>query len=262
MQSLLGQSAPTEILVINSGGGDVGKVLQDAGIHVRSIDYGERLYAGAARNRGIENTAAPYVAFLASDCRALPGWVENRLMRHAAGAPAVASAIVNSHPLSPVACAAYIGMFMRRLPGLPEAMAIRFGVSFDRRLFSEFGVFDESAATNEDTEFIKRLLPEIRPVWAPEVQTVHLNETRFFALVADQFKRGIRDGRDERKIFGKPLLKIARDVMRQSRHARRLARAGLQDPERRRVMMSMPILWITLAAKAGGVLVSGFLSGR
>ena len=257
VRSLLAQNTPNEVFVINSGGGDVGKVLKDAGIKVPFENYPERMFAGAARNRGIERTQAPYVAFLASDCLALEGWVEYRLKRHREGASAVACAVVNSHPRHLVACAAYIGMFMRRLPGLPDNLAIRFGASFDRRLFSKFGLFDETLPTNEDTEFMKRLPPEFQPVWAPEVQTVHINETLFFALVADQFLRGTRDGRDERRIFGKPILKIARDVLRQSRHARRLARVGLNGAERTHVLMSMPILWVALAAKASGVLVSG-----
>lgn len=259
VRSLLDQGTTSEILVINSGGGHVGQVLEEAGIDVPSIDYVERLFVGAARNRGIENTRAPFVAFLASDCRALEGWVENRLRRHGDGASAVASAIVNSHPANPVACAAHIGMFMRRLPGLPDNLAIKFGASFDRKLFARYGVFDETLATSEDTEFLKRLPPEMQPVWAPEVQTVHLNETRFVALLVDQFKRGIRYGRDVHKIFGKPYLKIARDVMRQSKHGLRLARAGLKGSERTRVMISMPIFWITLVAMTSGVLVSRFL---
>jgi glycosyltransferase involved in cell wall biosynthesis len=257
VRSLLAQNTPNEVFVINSGGGDVGKVLKDAGTKVPFENYPERMFAGAARNRGIERTQAPYVAFLASDCLALEGWVEYRLKRHREGASAVACAIVNSHPRHLVACAAYIGMFMRRLPGLPDNLAIRFGASFDRRLFSKFGLFDETLPTSEDTEFLKRLPTELHPVWAPEVRTIHVNETRFIALIGDQFKRGIRYGRDMHRIFGKPHLKIARDVLRQSRHARRLARVGLAGPERTRVMLSMPILWVTLAAKASGVLVSG-----
>lgn len=168
----------------------------------------------------------------------------------------MASAIVNSHPLDLVACAAYVGMFMRRLPGLPDNLAIRFGTSFDRQIFGEYGLFEENVPANEDTEFLKRLAPEFYPIWAPDVQTVHINETRFFGLVSDQFRRGVRYGHDMHRVFGKPRLKIARDVMRKARHARRFARAGLSGPELDRVMMAMPLIWIALLVNAGGVLLS------
>jgi len=71
--------------VVNSAAGDAGALLRDARIDVTSRDYGERLFAAGARNRGIAATTAPVVAFLASDCRACPGWLEARLARHRAG---------------------------------------------------------------------------------------------------------------------------------------------------------------------------------
>jgi hypothetical protein len=37
---------------------------------------------GSARNIGIKATRAPYVAFLASDCRATQGWARKRLAAH------------------------------------------------------------------------------------------------------------------------------------------------------------------------------------
>lgn len=256
VRSLLEQETPTEILVVNSGGGNASEVLRQAGLDVPCIEYEERLHVGAARNRGIANTKAAYVAFLASDCRARPGWIEGRLIRHRAGARAVASAIVNSHPLHLVACAAYLCLFMRRLPGLPDDLAIRFGASYDRQIFGEYGLFEENVPTNEDTDFLKRLPPQLYPVWAPDVQTVHINETRFLDLVSDQFRRGVRYGHDMHRVFGKSRLKIARDVLRGTRHARKFARLGLKGPELDRVMMAMPLIRIALLANAGGVLLS------
>ena len=78
VRSLLAQDVPLEILVVNSGGGDAAGLLARAGLSVRVVETEERLFAGGARNRGIENTAAPHVAFLASDCLACPGWASAR----------------------------------------------------------------------------------------------------------------------------------------------------------------------------------------
>jgi glycosyltransferase involved in cell wall biosynthesis len=73
VQSLLAQEEPLEVVVVNSGGHDPTDTLREAGIEVPVIHRKERLYVGGARNLGIDATRAPYVAFLAADCIALPG---------------------------------------------------------------------------------------------------------------------------------------------------------------------------------------------
>ncbi|TIP33160.1 MAG: hypothetical protein E5X69_29260, partial [Mesorhizobium sp.] len=90
-------------------------------------------------------------------------------------ASAVASAVANSHPRNPIACAAYLVTYMRRLPGLPAEKAQRYGVSFDRTLFERYGVFNERMRSGEDTEFMARLPEALRPVWEPRVLTIHRN---------------------------------------------------------------------------------------
>lgn len=255
VRSLLDQSEPTEILVVNSGGGDVATMLGRAGVSVPTLEFPERLRVGAARNAGIGATSAPYVAFLASDCRARPGWVSARLARHRSGDRAVASAVVNSRSDSLIAAAAHVSLFMRRLPGLPADLALRFGVSFDRRLFDEYGLFDETLETNEDTEYMRRLPDALRPCWEPAVMTEHRNETRFLAYLADQFRRGRRQGADAERVTGRPRWKIARDLLRQARPARRLVAIGLAGEERRRAVSAMPVLRLALLAQALGVIV-------
>jgi len=256
VRSLLDQPVAAEILVVNSGGGDIASLLQRAGLAVRSIEYAERLYAGAARNRGIANTTAPLVAFLASDCRACPGWLETRLARHKAGARTVASAMVNSHPRNLVAWAAHLELFSRRLPGLPEGLTLRYGASFERAIFAEFGLFDEELRTGEDTEFLQRLPPDQRPVWEPRVRTVHLNQTRLCPMLIDEYRRGRRYGRDMQRILGWPIGKTVSQTIRQTRHARRHVRAGLEGSDRVFARAAIPVLRLALLAKALGILAA------
>nr|WP_245260517.1 glycosyltransferase family A protein [Mesorhizobium sp. L2C054A000] len=78
MTSLLDQDEPLEIMVVNSGGGEVLALLTGAGVKVPVIEVGRRLFVGAARNLGIAATKAPFVAFLADDCLACSGWAEAR----------------------------------------------------------------------------------------------------------------------------------------------------------------------------------------
>ena len=85
VRSLLEQDPPVEVVVVNSGGGDMAARLREAGLDVPVVEREERLFAGAVRNLGIAATRAPYVGFLAADCRAAPGWSRHRLRAHRAG---------------------------------------------------------------------------------------------------------------------------------------------------------------------------------
>jgi len=192
VRSLQAQDAPVEIVVVNSGGGRPAEMLRDAGANVRLIDVEARLYAGGARNIGIAASAAPYVAFLAADCAAEPGWVSGRLRRHRNGALAVSSAITNPTPDSAVAWASYMLLFARRVPGTTDAKCLHYGVSYARTLFDRFGRFREDLRSGEDTDFNGRLAGAVPIQWAPEVRTAHRHPTSLSALLRDQYLRGAR----------------------------------------------------------------------
>lgn len=65
------------------------------------ITHPARLLPGAVRNLGIAATSAPYVSFLAADCRAERGWAAGRLAAHRAGAPAVSGIMSPGPPAHP-----------------------------------------------------------------------------------------------------------------------------------------------------------------
>jgi glycosyltransferase involved in cell wall biosynthesis len=252
VRSVFDQNIPLEVLVVNSGGGNAKALLADCGIDVTVIDIEERLFAGAARNRGIAATRAPFVAFLADDCLAHPGWAEARLQRHQEGISAVASAILNSHPRNLVACAAHLVTYMRRLPGLPAEKAQRYGVSFDRKLFDQYGMFNERMASGEDTEFMARLPAALQPVWEPRVLTIHRNETSLFRLLADQYRRGRRYGAYLGSVEAGKRARPFRKVFRDRRNVGKLAKEGLSGKERTFARLSLPIAWMALFAKSLG----------
>ena len=78
VRSVLDQSTQVEVVVVNSGGGDPEPRLRAAGSS-QVINVRRPLYPGAVRNLGIDHTTAPFMAFLAADCLAEPGWVAGRL---------------------------------------------------------------------------------------------------------------------------------------------------------------------------------------
>jgi glycosyltransferase involved in cell wall biosynthesis len=195
VRSVLASAPRPEVVVVDSGGGDVERALASAGLEVPSISRPEPLYPGAVRNLGVAATSARYVAFLAADCIAEPGWVEGRLRRHRAGAAAVASAVTNAYPGSGVARASSMLLFHTRRPCAPPGERQLYGASYDRALFDRFGPFREDVRKGEDTDFHSRLEGEVSIEWAPEVRTAHRHPTRLLDLLRDQWARGRLAGR-------------------------------------------------------------------
>jgi glycosyltransferase involved in cell wall biosynthesis len=252
VRSLLEQREPLEIVVVNSGGGQARRRLTAAGIDVRVIEVPERLLPGAARNLAIEATRAPYLAFLAADCVALPGWVAGRLREHRRGAVAVAGTMANAHPHSLSARAAYLLLHNRRMPETPAHMRLLYSLSYQRAVFERHGRFREDLRAGEDSEFNARVEAEAEITWAPDVRAAHRNPRNPVALVRDQYRRGGRRIAMER-IDG---LGRQANVIRGARlnigwsldQARRVA-----DPaERRRLLRARPLIVAgSLAYRAG-----------
>ena len=71
VRSLIDQSPRVEVVVVNSGGGDMPSLLRRHGLEVPVIEHQQRLFVGAARNIGIKATRAPYVAFLAAKSKVM-----------------------------------------------------------------------------------------------------------------------------------------------------------------------------------------------
>lgn len=263
VRSLRAQSVPAEIVVVNSGGGDPAETLRQAGIDVKVINLQTRLLPGAARNVGIEATRAPYVAFLAADCVAEPGWVEGRVRRHQAGSPAVSCAVTCPHPRNLWSRASYIALFSRRMPRTPEGEVLHYGVSYARPLFGQFGVFREDLRSMEDSEFNDRLAAKIPITWAPEVRSAHLHPTTPFALGRDQLARGARMARARRRLTGRGQeWRVALNAFNRVRETLRLAWQAAGPGDRAYVVGAGLLLVPAAAAYALGALSSGMGRGE
>lgn len=204
VRSLAGQEPACEVLVVNSAGANPEPLLRAAGLSAPVLHRETRLLPGGARNIGVAATSAPYVAFLAADCLAEPGWVAARAARHRAGAALVASAIVNADPGSASALASHLALFARRMPRTPPARALLYGVSYTRALLEETGPFREDLRAGEDTEHLERAAGRARPAWAPEVRTAHRNPTSPAALLREHRARGARTARAYTRLDGLP----------------------------------------------------------
>ncbi len=258
VRSLLTQNPPVEIVVVNSGGGGMAARLKEAGIDVPVIEREERLFAGAVRNLGIAATRARYVGFLASDCRAAPGWSKLRIRAHRNGRTTVASAVIPSHPKNPVAWASHIALFRRRLPGIGRKDAAAYGASYDRALFDTYGLFRPDLRIAEDTEFHARLPKECQPVWTPQVQAIHDSPTGLIELIRDQYGRGGRASDAAWTVSGKRIAFSPRWTYTQVRSAIRLSRRAVK----RRELPTVRVAWLLLPLAIGAYAMGGAAANR
>ena len=253
--SLLEQELRPEIVVVNSGGGGAEDRLRAAGLDVPVIEREERLLPGGARNLGLAALEAPYVGFLAADCRAEPGWVAGRLRKHREGALAVSSFLTNAFPESRTASAAALLLHHRRMAHAPEFERLHNGLSYARELFDRFGLFREDLRTGEDTEF-KRRLVGVEVAWTPEVRTAHRNPRRPADLLREQYGRGRRTACARRTLdspVGRPgglPLEVLIDASRAWRYT-----ALEPDPSTRRALRrGWPLVAPAAVAYAAGAL--------
>lgn len=256
IRSLQAQDVPLEILLVNSGGGGPRELLARHGMDIPVVDLPQRVYVGAARNHGIRASRAPYVAFLAADCRARPGWARVRLARHRAGQMAVASAMVNSKPRSLISAAYHLVLFMRRLPRLPAQRAIRYGASYRREIFECCGLFAEDMRSGEDSDFLARLPSSATPEWCPEILTEHDNDIGFFRAIAEMFGRGRRYAREAARVKGLSRREIVRQGLRDLQRVHWFASMGLDAEELSIAKRAMPFFHCLMLARMAGVLVA------
>jgi glycosyltransferase involved in cell wall biosynthesis len=265
VRSIAGQAEePVELVAVNTGGGDAAATLARAGIAIPVVEHAERRYAGGARNLGIAATRAPWVAFLAADCLAAPGWVAGRLRRHRAGAAAVASALEHAAPRNPVSWAAHVALYARRMPGAPAGERLLYGVSYARELLARYGGFAEDLAAGEDTAFNRRLAEGGVPIeWAPEVRTRHRNPRRLGELIGDHYRRGARSAAAWAMVAGGPSPRqVARNALARLPASLRIAWRAAAPGERRWIATAVPLLPLVAVAYAAGALRGPREGGR
>lgn len=252
--SLLSQEPCPQIVVVNSGGGDVEERLVAAGHRVQVVAHAGRLLPGAGRNVGISLTTAPFVAFLADDCMAEPGWVAARLSAHDAGAMSVASALVCHRPNNPIAVAAHTSLFVRRMPAIEPRLALAYGASYSRKVFAKYGLFREDMEGGEDTEFHKRMRGRHKPAWRPEVRTIHQGETTIAGFLREQFFRGRRTADAWARMTGENGRAVARKTFARGRFIMTQTLRTAEPGQRAIARMAVPLIAIGNTVYALGAL--------
>ncbi|MCC7124800.1 MAG: glycosyltransferase [Acidobacteria bacterium] len=249
VRSLLDQVPQPEVVVVTSGAGHASDLLAREGIDVPVIHVSTRLLPGGARNAGIAATRAPFVAFLASDSVAQPGWVAGRLAAHAAGADVVSSPVVNLTPANPFASAMHTLLYPARLPETPRHARLHYGVSLARTVFTRLGVYRSDLRTGEDTELRERAGGRLRMVYRADVRTAHRNPTTLGAFLRDQQSRGALSVQARDELYGGSSRRlVVRNSLRRVRASVALALESTPPSERLNVWLGLP--WVLPGALA------------
>ena len=209
--SLLEQEPATELVVVHSGGAAPHVPAGVELVHEPSL-----LMPGAARNRGVAATTAPFVAFLAADCRALPGWVAGRLREHEAGADAVADVL--EPPAAVVPRAAWLMLHRRRTARTEQPLRLAAGLSYRRELLQ---AFDKQLRQGEDTELNARLAAALI-AYPTDVRTAHAYPNTARRVLSDAYARGARRVVAERAMGGAGRARVLREALHLIRDAPRL----------------------------------------
>ncbi len=255
VRSLLDQNEPCELVVVHSQGRGLAAALAAGGLAVTVIEREERLFPGSARNLGLAATRAPFVAFLAADCQAEPGWVAARLAAHRAGALAVASAVTHRARRNLAAWASYVSLFARRMPRVPPEQALRYGASYARSLFERIGPFRDDLRAGEDTELHQRLASRgIEITWAPSVRTAHDHPQTLRALLSDQFRRGARSTASWARLHGPSPRAVAWNAIARTLPTLVLAWRSAEARDHKWLALSIPLLPAAALAYALGAL--------
>ena len=251
---------PYEVIVVDSGDDDCAAHVAAAYPEARLIRSDRRLSAGAGRNRGAAAARAPYVAYLADDCRVAPDWLELRLAKHREGFEAVGGAVTNGTPFHPLGSAGYYLEYTAVMPStrILAEQPIPHALSYAVTLIDRLGGFAEDTVTGEDTLFNRRCVADgVRIATDPRIRLAHRNITGFGAYLRHQHAHGRglvqcrrHAGRSATQL-GEPRWALVRyPRMRWWNGLRRVARG------RRRALPAYlalsPLIWAGLLAAGAG----------
>jgi GT2 family glycosyltransferase len=191
---------PFDVVVVTSGGDGSAAAVRTAFPDVAVVESPTQLLPGGARNAGLGATSGEFVAFVAADCEARPGWVAGLLATHRRGHPVVAAALTNAGPDRPWAWASHFDLFSARLPGRPAGLVaypdpVAHALSFARSVLDRIGPFDDLVLVGEDTDAARRLSDDgIEIFFEPAVRTAHRGPLGTLALLRDHYARARRAG--------------------------------------------------------------------
>jgi glycosyltransferase involved in cell wall biosynthesis len=279
LTALAAQTLPRDRfeVVIGDDGSRSGPLAQTAvDVCWARVASGPRRTSYAARNRAVGEARGGTLAFCDSDCLPDPDWLEQGLAA-LAEADVVAGEVTFHPPAAPsVWSLLTIDMFLDQERAVRRSRAVTANLFVRRDLFDRLGGFDETLPSGGDYDFAQRAVEgNARLAYAPRAVVRHptLDEARAFLGKVwatnrwDAVRRarsGVRPSPHDMLVIV-PVLGIALARRAAFRPAASLSQPRLRaagiTPRRRDHLRALPVLYLPVAAAAGGGRVRGWIQG-
>jgi O-antigen biosynthesis protein len=150
-----------DITLVDSSDDGTSEIVSLEYPNVKLIHLNDRTDPGTARNIGIVEAKGDLLAFLDSDCVPDHDWLERIASAHHSAYGAVGGVVKNGNDENDlVGCAGYIAEFREFLPERPRQEVRHIptcNISYKKRVFSEFGLFQGEYYPQEDLVFNYKL---------------------------------------------------------------------------------------------------------
>lgn len=195
LQSLIGQKTEEEfeILVINSSADETQKTVKEHFPEVGFIQLDRRVFAGKARNIGIQKAKGDIVAFLDADCASSSDWLSKMISWHRKGYRVVGGSIVNKSQENIFSKAEYPLEILEFSPNNPRK-EVKFvsaaNSSFSREVFDKYGLFPDIRA-GEDLVLCHKMTERGEKIlFDPEIKVFHKNDIGLKIYLKKQIMHG------------------------------------------------------------------------
>lgn len=195
LQSLISQKIEEEfeILVINSSADETYKIVKEHFPSVQFIQLEKRVFAGKARNIGIQETKGDIVAFLDADCAPSSDWLSRMISWHRKGYQVVGGSIVNESHENIFSKAEYPLEILEFSPNNPRKetkFVSAANSSFSRDVFDKYGLFPDIRA-GEDLVLCHKIAERgEKIIFDPEIKVFHKNDIGFRIYLKKQIMHG------------------------------------------------------------------------
>jgi len=197
LDSLLHQSfeGDFEIIVVDSSFDTTPEVVVSDYPVIKLIRLDKRTDPGTARNIGIDEAKGDLVAFMDADCVAGPDWLERMAAAHESSYNIVGGIVRNSPESNNlVGRAGYMSEFRDFLPGKDRQEVTHIptcNISYKKRIFREFGLFQGKYYPQEDLIFNNDLCIQGEKILLdPTIQVWHRHRVRLGDFLYHQYRIG------------------------------------------------------------------------
>jgi len=197
LNSLLNQSYCNdyEIILVDSSVDRTPQIVSSNYSDVKLIHLDKKTDPGTARNIGIGEAKGDLIAFIDADCIAAHDWLEKIDTAHKSSYSIVGGVVNNGNEEDDlVGWAGYIAEFREFLPEQPKQEVIHIptcNISYKRRIFSKFGLFQGEYYPHEDLVYNYNLWKNgERILLDPAVQVYHHHRSSLKDFLNHQNKIG------------------------------------------------------------------------